>query len=212
MVSINSACQIQWIIMDDLCSHCITYIHCWKKKINYNDSKIIVWNDLYQKLVHCMCRNTWNNYIMVFVPGQKDGCLISAVVLAYPLHPITTRSRNKCRNLWLGWCVSSWRPRFGAIFSSCYLSNRKRLFLRIVGVVMPMCWMIWYFYFCPAWFQMYCFDCIVQDSLYHDVDIGRYRVALCIGQLHHITVYRTVFMCTLVLLECHHVCILPILW
>ena len=32
--------------------------------------------------------------------------------LAHPLHPIDNRSRNKRRNLWVGWCVSSWWPWF----------------------------------------------------------------------------------------------------
>ena len=30
----------------------------------------------------------------------------------WPLHPINNRSRNKRRNLWVGWCVSSWWPWF----------------------------------------------------------------------------------------------------
>ena len=37
------------------------------------------------------------------------------------------------------------------------------------------------------------FNCIVQYSLYHDMDIDNKRVTLCIGQQHPITVYRTVF-------------------
>ena len=34
------------------------------------------------------------------------------MALAHPLHPIDNRSRNKRRNLWVGWCVSSWWPWF----------------------------------------------------------------------------------------------------
>ena len=34
------------------------------------------------------------------------------MALAHPLHPIDNRSRNRCRNLWVGWCVSSWWPLF----------------------------------------------------------------------------------------------------
>ena len=30
----------------------------------------------------------------------------------HPLHPIGNRSRNRRRNLWVGWCVSSWWPLF----------------------------------------------------------------------------------------------------
>ena len=38
--------------------------------------------------------------------------LITPMALAHPLHPIDNRSRNKRRNLWVGWCVSSWWPWF----------------------------------------------------------------------------------------------------
>ena len=34
------------------------------------------------------------------------------MALTHPLHPIGNRSRNKRRNLWVGWCVSSWWPWF----------------------------------------------------------------------------------------------------
>ena len=34
------------------------------------------------------------------------------MALAHPLHPIDNRSRNRRRNLWVGWCVSSWWPLF----------------------------------------------------------------------------------------------------
>ena len=34
------------------------------------------------------------------------------MALAHPLHPIDSRSRNRRRNLWVGWCVSSWWPLF----------------------------------------------------------------------------------------------------
>ena len=33
---------------------------------------------------------------------------ISPMALAHHLHPIDNRSRNRHRNLWFGWCVSSW--------------------------------------------------------------------------------------------------------
>ena len=32
--------------------------------------------------------------------------------MAHPPHPIDNRSRNKCRHLWVGRCVSSWWPWF----------------------------------------------------------------------------------------------------
>ena len=34
------------------------------------------------------------------------------MTLAHPLHPIGNRSRNRRRNLWVGWYVSSWWPLF----------------------------------------------------------------------------------------------------
>ena len=37
---------------------------------------------------------------------------VTLVVLAYPAHPTRNRSRNRCRNLWFGRCVSScYHPR-----------------------------------------------------------------------------------------------------
>ena len=43
---------------------------------------------------------------------QEGGSLIAPMALAHPLHPIDNRSRNRRRNLWVGWCVSSWWPLF----------------------------------------------------------------------------------------------------
>ena len=45
---------------------------------------------------------------MIFGLEQEGGSLIAPMALAHPLHPIDNRSRNKRRNLWVGWCVSSW--------------------------------------------------------------------------------------------------------
>ena len=49
---------------------------------------------------------------MSFGIEQEGGSLIVPMALAHPLHPINDRSRNKRRNLWVGWCVSSWWPMF----------------------------------------------------------------------------------------------------
>ena len=49
---------------------------------------------------------------MIFGLEQEGGSLIAPMTLAHPLHPIDNRSRNKRRNLWVGWCVSSWWPWF----------------------------------------------------------------------------------------------------
>ena len=48
----------------------------------------------------------------IFGLEQEGGSLIAPMALAYPLHPIDNRSRNKRRNLWVGRCVSSWWPWF----------------------------------------------------------------------------------------------------
>ena len=49
---------------------------------------------------------------MIFGLEQEGGSLIAPMALAHPLHPMDNRSRNKRRNLWVGWCVSSWWPWF----------------------------------------------------------------------------------------------------
>ena len=49
---------------------------------------------------------------MSFGLEQEGGSLIAPMALAHPLHPIDNRSRNRRRNLWVGWCVSSWWPLF----------------------------------------------------------------------------------------------------
>ena len=52
---------------------------------------------------------TWH---MIFGLEQEGGSLIVPMALAHPLHPIDNRSRNRRRNLWVGWYVSSWWPLF----------------------------------------------------------------------------------------------------
>ena len=49
---------------------------------------------------------------MIFGLEKEGGSLIAPMALAYPLHPIANRSRNGRRNLWVGWCVSTWWPLF----------------------------------------------------------------------------------------------------
>ena len=43
---------------------------------------------------------------------HEGGGLITPMALAHPLHPISSRSSNKRRNLGVGRCVSSWWPLF----------------------------------------------------------------------------------------------------
>ena len=56
---------------------------------------------------------------MIFGLEQEGGSLIAPMALAHPLHPIDNRSRNRRRNLWVGWCVSSWWPLFPSRSSVC---------------------------------------------------------------------------------------------
>ena len=52
---------------------------------------------------------------------QEGGSLIAPMALAHPPHSIGNRLRNRCRNLWVGWCVSSWWPLFPSRSSVCYI-------------------------------------------------------------------------------------------
>ena len=122
-----------------------------------------------------------------------------------------SRSRNKRRNLWVGWCGSSGRPWFWSVSSIYYhihtmyyswiLSNWNKLFPRDtymprVGVAMAVCWMIWYCYSfllgLKSIFQLYSSRFSISWYGYG------YYVTLCIGQLHphhsiYIYIYMTVF-------------------
>ena len=133
-------------------------------------------NDWYQKLLYCICSNI---YIIVFELGQKDGGVITPTALAYPLHPIRNRSRNKCQSLLVGWGVSSWRPWFWLV-SSFYETYTYQVLV----------WQWW----CVGWYDTVIpsclvsnvyFNCIriVQYSVYHNMDIGtmwHYALVSCI--------------------------------
>ena len=67
-----------------------------------------VWNYSQQKLLYCICYTIWIDWHVIFGLEQEGGSLIAPMALAHPLHPIDNRSRNRRRNLWVGWCVSSW--------------------------------------------------------------------------------------------------------
>ena len=53
---------------------------------------------------------------------------------AHPLYPIDNRSRNKRRNLWVGWCVSPWWPWF---------PSRSSLSLYIYTYIYIYAFLIW---------------------------------------------------------------------
>ena len=61
---------------------------------------------------------------MRFGLEQEGGSLIAPMALAHSLHAINNRSRNRLRNLWVGWCVSSWWPLFpsgSSVFIHIYI-------------------------------------------------------------------------------------------
>ena len=61
-------------------------------------------------LLHMLCYMNWLTHDFGL---EKEGwSLIAPIALAHPLHPIDNRSENRRRNLWVGWCVSSWWPLF----------------------------------------------------------------------------------------------------
>ena len=106
------------------------------------------------------------------------------MALAHPPHPI--RSRVKCRNLWVGWCVSPWRPLFcsvysihyhvPAIFYSCISSNWYKLFqetFTFQDLAWPGWYVEWYDTFILSYYvsNVY-FNCMVRDSLCHNLDIS----------------------------------------
>ena len=119
---------------------------------------------------------------MVYGLEQWVGVLITLMSLAHPLHPIKSRSRNKSRNLWVGWCISYWRPWFWPVYSIYHIhttncgcirskiNSKRHTYQKVV-------WSYW----CNGWFDtviVSClvsgvhFSCIVQYSLYHNTDIS----------------------------------------
>ena len=59
---------------------------------------------------------------------QEGGSLIAPMALARPLNPINHRSRNRRRNLLVGWCVSSWWP------MHLYMSSVRGRIIHTTGV------------------------------------------------------------------------------
>ena len=76
-----------------------------QKTLYCNDHTITVWNYWQQKLFYCICYTIWIDWHMIFGLEKEGGSLIAPMALAHPLHPIDNRSRNRRRNLWVGWCV-----------------------------------------------------------------------------------------------------------
>ena len=110
--------------------------------------------------------------------------LITPVALAPPLHLIRNRSRNEGWNLWVEWCVSSWRPWFWPVHSTCYIhsiycsciiSNKKALSKRHKSQTLVWQWWCVRCYdtlILSCWVSNVHFNFIVHDSLYYKMDKG----------------------------------------
>ena len=93
--------------------HYTASINCCKKPILLQRSHNYgVWSYWQQKLLYCICCTIWIGWHMIFGLEQEGGSLTAPMALAHPLHPIDNRSSNRRRNMWVGWCVSSWWPLF----------------------------------------------------------------------------------------------------
>ena len=92
--------------------HYTASINCCKNILLQRSHNYGVWNYWQQKLLYCICYTIWIDWHMIFGLEQEGGSLIAPMALAHHLHPIDNRSGNRRRNLWIGWCVSSWWPLF----------------------------------------------------------------------------------------------------
>ena len=91
--------------------HYTASINCCKNSLLQRSHNYGVWNYVDNKnsstayVILYELIDTWFVWL-----EQEGGSLIAPMALAHPLHPIDNRSRNRRRNLWVGWCVSSWWP------------------------------------------------------------------------------------------------------
>ena len=118
--------------------------------IPFRSLKTALVNSCASKIEMIDTKNSFTAYIVIYIYWlhngfgleHGDGSFITPMALAHALHPVRSRLRNKCRNLWVRWktwCVSSWRPWFCPIYSIHYLGNWDKPFLwyiyiPIVGV------------------------------------------------------------------------------
>ena len=146
------------------------------------------------------------------------GVLITPMALAHPLYPIKSRSRNKRRNLWVGWWVSSWRPWFWPVHSIYYiptthyshiLTNKDILFLRDIHTKS------WYGHTGVLDDLILCgfmctFSCMFEYSLCHGMDIGTCDIVHWSAAPHNRIANRTGFSVYVVLVwnvirySCHY--------
>ena len=122
--------------------HYTASINCCKKILLQRSHYYGVWNYWQQKLIYCICFAIWIDWHTIFGFEQEGGSLIAPMALAHPLHPIDNRSRNRRRNLWVGWCVSSWWPLFPA---------RSSVLIYIyIYICIYICSSIWVYQLCLA--------------------------------------------------------------
>ena len=88
-------------------------INCCKISFYCNDSKI--WNDWYQKL-------SSTAYVVIYIFLLHNGFRTRAGGWDFWLLPWRW---NKRRNLWVGWCVFSWRPWFWPVHSIYYIHTTQ---------------------------------------------------------------------------------------
>ena len=150
IVEISSICRLPQITMDYLCILVIILPLLAVSKYSIA-TRAKLWS------TKCSIQNK----LMVLGLEQGDGSFITPMALAHPLHPVRSRSRNKCRKLRVGWCVSSWRHWICSICSIYYLGYWDRLFLRniyirVVGVLDVMILVLIFFLLVSN----VCFKCI----------------------------------------------------
>ena len=122
--------------------HDTVSINCCKNILLQRSHNYGVWNYWQPKLLYCICYAIWIDLHMIFGLEQEGESLIAPMALAHPLHPIDNRSRNRRRNLWVGWCVSSWWP---------LLPSRSSVLINIY-IYIYVCALL--YEFCFLWFTI----------------------------------------------------------
>ena len=116
-----------------------------------------VWNYWRHKLLCSICYTIWIDWYMIFGLEQEGGSLIAPMALAHPLYPIDNRSRNKRRNLWVGWCVPcSWPllPSTSSVLIYIYIYMLFYMISVFFGLPIVSCSLmiiVWYQNACDFW-------------------------------------------------------------
>ena len=106
--------RLSWTVYTFCSLYCIYQLLQKKKNLLQRSHNYGVWNYWQQKLLYCISFTIRIDWHIIFGLEQEGGSLIAPMALAHPLHPIHNMSRNRRRNLWVGWCVSSWWPLFSS--------------------------------------------------------------------------------------------------